>query len=469
MENDSKKSFGEFITQRRRALGLTQREFADKLFVTNSAVSKWERGLSYPDITLIRDICEILGVSEHELLTASEDVEARSAEKLAARYRRLVRSYKLAQCLAYGGAALGCLIGDIAGGGLSWSLIVIAALLAAASLTLLPAFAPERRGGLWAAGGFTISLMLLYGAICLVEGGRWFLPAVCYTLLALGLTLLPYVLRRVTLPAALSTRKGLVYLAANTLLLFILLLEECLRTGGDWLAPAVLWISLALWLLAGAYVLRRLPLPCPLATRKSLLYTGISAVLLLALLLEECLRTGGDWFLPTALGSLLGISALLLPFVMGQLPLPAALGRHRALVWLAVVTALLLALVAACRPARLWAEAYPLTFIALALPWLLLGCLRYLPLSALRRAGTACAAAALWLWLAPWGVEQVVTLNGWVSSRPYELLRPYGADFSDWLSAPARCGYIMVTIMLALLLAGGVCWSLPFKKDAEKG
>ena len=335
-------------------------------------------------------------------------MEARSAEKLAARYRRLVRSYKLAQCLAYGGAALGCLIGDIAGGGLSWSLIVIAALLAAASLTLLPAFAPERRGGLWAAGGFTISLMLLYGAICLVEGGRWFLPAVCYTLLALGLTLLPYVLRRVTLPAALSTRKGLVYLAANTLLLFILLLEECLRTGGD-------------------------------------------------------------WFLPTALGSLLGISALLLPFVMGQLPLPAALGRHRALVWLAVVTALLLALVAACRPARLWAEAYPLTFIALALPWLLLGCLRYLPLSALRRAGTACAAAALWLWLAPWGVEQVVTLNGWVSSRPYELLRPYGADFSDWLSAPARGGNIMVTIMLALLPAGGVCWSLPFKKDAEKG
>ena len=46
LENDSKKSFGEFITQRRRALGLTQREFADKLFVTNSAVSKWERGVS---------------------------------------------------------------------------------------------------------------------------------------------------------------------------------------------------------------------------------------------------------------------------------------------------------------------------------------------------------------------------------------------------------------------------------------
>ena len=46
LENDRKKSFGEFIMQRRRALGMTQREFADKLFVTDSAVSKWERGVS---------------------------------------------------------------------------------------------------------------------------------------------------------------------------------------------------------------------------------------------------------------------------------------------------------------------------------------------------------------------------------------------------------------------------------------
>ena len=39
MEN--KKTLGEYICQRRKALGLTQQEFADKLFVTNSAVSKW--------------------------------------------------------------------------------------------------------------------------------------------------------------------------------------------------------------------------------------------------------------------------------------------------------------------------------------------------------------------------------------------------------------------------------------------
>ena len=50
MEN--KKTFGAYICRRRKELGLTQREFADRRFVTESAVSKWERGMSYPDITL---------------------------------------------------------------------------------------------------------------------------------------------------------------------------------------------------------------------------------------------------------------------------------------------------------------------------------------------------------------------------------------------------------------------------------
>ena len=48
MDNENRKSFGEFIAGRRRALGMTQREFADRLFVTGSAVSKWERGRELP-------------------------------------------------------------------------------------------------------------------------------------------------------------------------------------------------------------------------------------------------------------------------------------------------------------------------------------------------------------------------------------------------------------------------------------
>ena len=42
--DNNKKTFGMFILQRRRELGLTQKEFASRLFVTESAVSKWEHG-----------------------------------------------------------------------------------------------------------------------------------------------------------------------------------------------------------------------------------------------------------------------------------------------------------------------------------------------------------------------------------------------------------------------------------------
>ncbi len=45
-EHDNKKSFGEYIRRKRQEAGLTQGELAGRLFVTESAVSKWERGVS---------------------------------------------------------------------------------------------------------------------------------------------------------------------------------------------------------------------------------------------------------------------------------------------------------------------------------------------------------------------------------------------------------------------------------------
>ena len=60
---ESKRAFGEYIREKRKGLGLSQRDLAEKLFISESAVSKWERGVSYPDITLVSPLCEVLGVS----------------------------------------------------------------------------------------------------------------------------------------------------------------------------------------------------------------------------------------------------------------------------------------------------------------------------------------------------------------------------------------------------------------------
>ena len=106
----------EIIRQRRIEKQLTQEQMADRLGVSAPAVNKWEKGISYPDITLIRDICAILQVSEHELLTASEDVEARTAETLAKKYLSLLRRLRWIQYILYGGTALICLICNLAVG-----------------------------------------------------------------------------------------------------------------------------------------------------------------------------------------------------------------------------------------------------------------------------------------------------------------------------------------------------------------
>lgn len=59
---------GNFIRFLRKEANLTQKELADKLGITDRAVSKWERGRGCPDISLIEDVAKILGVSVLELL-----------------------------------------------------------------------------------------------------------------------------------------------------------------------------------------------------------------------------------------------------------------------------------------------------------------------------------------------------------------------------------------------------------------
>ena len=60
--------FGAFVAELRREKGMTQKELAERLFVSDKAVSKWERGLSLPDISLLQPMADIFGVSITELL-----------------------------------------------------------------------------------------------------------------------------------------------------------------------------------------------------------------------------------------------------------------------------------------------------------------------------------------------------------------------------------------------------------------
>ena len=66
-EIDNQK-FGRFVAALRKEKGYTQKELAEKLFLSDKAISKWERGLSLPDIALLEPLADILGVTVAELL-----------------------------------------------------------------------------------------------------------------------------------------------------------------------------------------------------------------------------------------------------------------------------------------------------------------------------------------------------------------------------------------------------------------
>lgn len=64
------RSMGEIISTLRKEKGMTQKEIADRLGITDKAVSKWERDVAYPDTGTIPKLAEILGVTVEELMNA---------------------------------------------------------------------------------------------------------------------------------------------------------------------------------------------------------------------------------------------------------------------------------------------------------------------------------------------------------------------------------------------------------------
>ena len=67
------------VSSLRRDAGMTQAELAEKLNYTDKAVSKWERGESCPDITVLKTIAELFGVTVDYLITREHIVEVGNA------------------------------------------------------------------------------------------------------------------------------------------------------------------------------------------------------------------------------------------------------------------------------------------------------------------------------------------------------------------------------------------------------
>lgn len=77
------KKVGKLIANLRKQNGLTQQELGDKVGVGFRAVSKWERGITLPDITIINELSKILGISSNELLDGKVTKEIKTKPKIS--------------------------------------------------------------------------------------------------------------------------------------------------------------------------------------------------------------------------------------------------------------------------------------------------------------------------------------------------------------------------------------------------
>ena len=68
-----KQQFGAFVADQRRQKQMTQKDLAQKLMISDKAVSKWERGLNMPDITLLAPIARLLGITPENFSIGTDE------------------------------------------------------------------------------------------------------------------------------------------------------------------------------------------------------------------------------------------------------------------------------------------------------------------------------------------------------------------------------------------------------------
>lgn len=118
-----KKTLGSFLAALRKSSGMTQKDLAERLCVSDKAVSRWERDETYPDLTMIPVIADIFGVSSDELLRGQRgtgesngtvsDGYKRSEKEVKVYSERVLFRYLAAVMICIGSVVAACLIRSI--------------------------------------------------------------------------------------------------------------------------------------------------------------------------------------------------------------------------------------------------------------------------------------------------------------------------------------------------------------------
>ena len=222
MENEN--TFGSFLKQKRQEKNLTQKQLAKQLYVSESAVSKWEKDVAHPDITLIAKLAQILEVTEHELITASTDIETRKEKTEAKKWRAFSKSWTMFFYIAYIVALIPCFICNLViNKTLSWFWIVFFALVLAFTFTNLPKLIKKHKLIILPTSMYA-ALTILLGVCALYTNGNWFaIPAIAI-LFVLVVIFVPIYISKYKVFENVKKYKEFISIAIDFVMLNILLL-----------------------------------------------------------------------------------------------------------------------------------------------------------------------------------------------------------------------------------------------------
>lgn len=220
----SNKTFGKFLSEYRKQKGLTQEQLGSKLYVTESAVSKWENDKSKPDITLIKELANILDLSVDELISASIDYKKRREGSEAKKYRSIKMTYNIFWFISFGITILVTFIVNLSvNRTLSWFFIVFASLLLAATLLIFPQYIKKNKLR-YVPLIFLGNLILLIGIISIYsKGNGWFFIVVFSLFLAYSIIFTPLLIRTEKLPEVVKKHNAIFSITVNSIILIILL------------------------------------------------------------------------------------------------------------------------------------------------------------------------------------------------------------------------------------------------------
>lgn len=272
-------SFGTFLKQKRQEKNLTQKELAKLLIVSESAVSKWEKDVAHPDISLLPKLSEILDVTEHELITASIDKKTREEKKQAKNWRAFSLSWNLFFYISYAIALITCFVCNLAiNKTLSWFWIVVCALLIAFTFTNLPKLIKKHKLLLLPLCIF-LSLCLLLGACCLYSGGNWFWIATVPVFFSLVILFIPIYIAKYKVFEKIKNYNSFISIGIDFIVLNILLFIIDLYSVNNNFTTTHWYLNIALPIAVSIYLILNLFLCIKFLKTNKLLKTSIILLL----------------------------------------------------------------------------------------------------------------------------------------------------------------------------------------------